>query len=145
MNKTVFMRLWDIYNGLLTQTQQEITNLYFNLDLTVSEIAEEKGISRQAVSECLKTSEAQLEEYENILHFAELTNQWCLGASFQLTDALRWAEAFRSAHPEFTEDIERLVLILNKDYSEEAETVLQNPEARKTLDRHYGKRSGGNN
>ncbi len=55
MNKTVFMRLWDIYNGLLTLTQQEITNLYFNLDLTVSEIAEEKGISRQAVSEDRKS------------------------------------------------------------------------------------------
>ena len=42
MDKISFMRLWDIYNGLLTPTQQELTNLYFNLDLTVSEIADEK-------------------------------------------------------------------------------------------------------
>lgn len=69
MDKFSFIGLWDVYSGLLTETQQEITNLYFNLDLTVSEIAKEKGISRQAVSECLKGCKAQLEEYEDKLHF----------------------------------------------------------------------------
>ena len=53
MDKIMFMRLWDLYGGLLTENQREITGLYFNLDLTVSEIAEQKGISRQGVSECL--------------------------------------------------------------------------------------------
>ena len=48
----------------MTPTQQEITDLYFNLDLTLSEIAEQKGITRQGVSECLKTCKKQLEEYE---------------------------------------------------------------------------------
>ena len=102
------MRLWDLYNGLLTPTQQEITNLYFNLDLTVSEIAEEKGISRQAVSECLKTCKTQLEEYESKLKFAETNTQSGL-------EAVKWAEEFKSAHPEFAEDIERLVRILNNN------------------------------
>ena len=71
MNKFSLIGLWDVYSGLLTETQQEITNLYFNLDLTVSEIAKEKGISRQAVSECLKSCRLQLEEYEKKLHFFE--------------------------------------------------------------------------
>ena len=71
MDKFSFIGLWDVYSGLLTETQQEITNLYFNLDLTVSEIAKEKGISRQAVSECLKGCKTQLEEYEGKLHFYE--------------------------------------------------------------------------
>ena len=71
MDKFSFIGLWDVYSGLLTETQQEITNLYFNLDLTVSEIAKEKGISRQAVSECLKGCKTQLEEYEDKLHFYE--------------------------------------------------------------------------
>ena len=79
MDKFSFITLWDAYNGLLTQTQQEITDLYFNLDLTVSEIAAEKNVSRQAVSECLKGCKKQLEEYEDKLHFcaklAELTSQ----------------------------------------------------------------------
>lgn len=71
MDKFSFIGLWDVYSGLLTETQQEITDMYFNLDLTVSEIAKEKGVSRQAVSECLKGCKAQLEEYEGKLHFCE--------------------------------------------------------------------------
>ena len=69
MDKIQFMRLWDLYGKLLTPNQQEITDMYFNLDLTVSEIAKVKGVSRQAVSECLKGCKIQLEEYEEKLHF----------------------------------------------------------------------------
>ena len=69
MDKLSFIGLWDVYSGLLTETQQEITDMYFNLDLTVSEIAKVKGVSRQAVSECLKGCKIQLEEYEEKLHF----------------------------------------------------------------------------
>ncbi|MCH5146446.1 MAG: DNA-binding protein [Clostridiales bacterium] len=75
MNKLEFMRLWDAYSALLTPTQQEITNLYFNLDLTLSEIAAEKGITRQAVSDCMSGCKKQLEEYESKLHVVELTNE----------------------------------------------------------------------
>ena len=75
MNKIEFMRLWDTYSVLLTPTQQEITDMYFNLDLTVSEIAIEKGISRQAVSECLSGCRKQLEWYEEKLHVVELKNE----------------------------------------------------------------------
>ena len=67
MDKFTFIALWDVYRGLLTLTQREITDMYFNMDLTVSEIAEQKGISRQAVSECLKGCKKQLEEYEEKL------------------------------------------------------------------------------
>ena len=38
-----FLRLWDIYNPLLTEHQREVTDLYFNCDLSLAEIAEEKG------------------------------------------------------------------------------------------------------
>ena len=62
MDKFSFIGLWDVYSGLLT-------DMYFNLDLTVSEIAKVKGVSRQAVSECLKGCKIQLEEYEEKLHF----------------------------------------------------------------------------
>ena len=75
MDNIEFMRLWDAYSGLLTPTQQEITNLYFNLDLTISEIAQEKGISRQAVSDCLNGCKKQLEELENKLRVVELNDE----------------------------------------------------------------------
>ena len=66
-----FMRLWDIYSPLLTATQREITDLYFNYDLSLGEIAEQKGVSRQSVSDCLKKCRKQLEEYEKKLAFCK--------------------------------------------------------------------------
>lgn len=125
MNKTEFMRLWDIYNGILTPTQREFTDLYFNFDLTVSEIAAEKGVSRQAVSECLQTCKKQLEELENKLGFAKNIDKISLEISFLLTDVNVWAENFKLANPEFTEELQKLSEILNKDYSDEVSAALK--------------------
>jgi len=108
MDKFTFIGLWDVYGGLLTDVRKEITDMYFNLDLTVSEIAKEKGISRQAVSDCLKGCKKQLEGYEEKLHILK-----------KLTDTAKWAESFKASHGEFAADIQRLEDILNKDYSEE--------------------------
>ena len=65
-----FLRLLDLYSPLLTATQREITDLYFNYDLSLAEIAEQKGVSRQSVSDCLNKSRKQLESYEDKLGFA---------------------------------------------------------------------------
>ena len=62
-----FLRLLDQYSPLLTATQREITDLYFNYDLSLGEIAEEKGVSRQSVSDCLQKCRKQLEKYEEKL------------------------------------------------------------------------------
>ena len=118
------MRLWDAYSGLLTPTQREITNLYFNLDLTVSEIAEQKGISRQAVSECLNGCKKQLEEFVEKLRFDKLNREYSLQISFMLTDCGRWAEKFKAAHPEFAKEVEELTDIFEKDYSAEVVSAL---------------------
>ena len=64
-----FLRLWDLYSPLLTATQREITDLYFNYDLSLAEIAEQKGVSRQSVSDCLQKCRKQLEKYEEKLGF----------------------------------------------------------------------------
>ena len=112
MDKFSFIGLWDVYSGLLTETQQEITNLYFNLDLTVSEIAKEKGISRQAVSECLKGCKAQLEEYEGKLHIFERLQKAGLEISAVITKASVWADKFSAEHAECAEEIEELRKIL---------------------------------
>ena len=128
MNKITFMRLWDVYSGLLTPTQQEITNMYFNLDLTVSEIAAEKGISRQAVSECLSGCKKQLEEYENKLRTVKNLDEYSLQVSYLLTDAGRWAERFAAAHPELSGEVQELLNILDRDYSAEVKSAAANAE-----------------
>ena len=125
MNKTEFMRLWDIYSGILTPTQREFTDLYFNFDLTVSEIAAEKGVTRQAVSDCLKICKKQLEELENKLGFAKNTDKISLEISFMLTDLNKWAENFKLSHPEFEGDLQELSKILDNDYSDEVNEALK--------------------
>lgn len=137
MNKIPLIGLWDTYKGLLTPTQQEITDLYFNLDLTLSEIAEQKGISRQGVSECLKTCKKQLEEYEEKLHFHNRIREACLEFSFAITDIGRWAEKLKANHPELSAEADELINIVNKDYSVEAKELLKNPEALEFLNKDY--------
>ena len=118
------MRLWDLYSKLLTPTQQEITNLYFNLDLTVSEIAETKGVSRQAVSECLATCKSQLSDYEEKMRFSETLRKQDLHLSFFMTDVSRWAEGFLKLHPEYAADIAVLQGLADRDYESEIRSAL---------------------
>lgn len=120
MDKFSFIALWDIYRGLLTATQREITDLYFNLDLTVSEIAAEKGISRQAVSECMQNCKKQLEDYENRLGLLKRINGLGAEHSLKLAKAKKWAEKFALLHPEFAIEADKLLEILDKDYFSEA-------------------------
>ena len=46
--------LWQIYGKLLTNKQYEIINDYYNNDLSLSEIAENNNITRQAVRDVIK-------------------------------------------------------------------------------------------
>ena len=61
----------DAYEGLLTEKQQEILNLYYKEDFSFSEIAENLGISRAAVNDHIKRSTHILTEYEKKLHLVQ--------------------------------------------------------------------------
>mgnify|MGYP001598548601 CR=1 FL=1 len=87
-----FLRLWDIYNPLLTETQREVTDLYFNCDLSLAEIAEQKGCSRQSVSDTLQKARRQMEEYEEKLHFSRRLTESSLAKSLKWTNLVRWAQ-----------------------------------------------------
>ena len=59
----------EIYGALLTKKQYEIIDDYYNQDLSLSEIAENNEITRQAVRDILKKGEKKLFEYEEKLGF----------------------------------------------------------------------------
>lgn len=63
--------LYDFYGELLTQHQKKIYEDFVCNDLSLSEIAEEQGISRQGVHDLIKRSKKILEEYEQKLHLIE--------------------------------------------------------------------------
>ena len=65
--------LCDIYGKLLTEKQFEFINDYYNNDLSLSEIAENNEITRQAVRDIIKKGERKLFEYEEKLLFMKKT------------------------------------------------------------------------
>ena len=72
INKTIkYNKLFSSYRSLLSSTQQEILEAYFCFDLSISEIAENRSISRAAVEDALQKGCSKLEEYEASLHLVE--------------------------------------------------------------------------
>ena len=65
--------LCDLYGKLLTPKQLEFLNDYYNNDLSLSEIAENNEITRQAVRDIIKKGEKKLFEYEEKLLFMKRT------------------------------------------------------------------------
>ena len=57
----------DYYGGLLTEYQTRILSSYYDEDLSLKEIADEEGVSRQAVQDVIKRSSEKLIEYEDKL------------------------------------------------------------------------------
>lgn len=62
-----FSKLLDFYGVLLKNRQKEIMDLYYNSDLSLSEIAENLGISKQGVRDIIKRSENSLLDFDSKL------------------------------------------------------------------------------
>ena len=72
MDKNIKMTmLLDIYGKLLTDKQQDMLDLYYNQNLSLSEIAEEAGITRQGARKIIVEGEKKLTNYEELLGFLE--------------------------------------------------------------------------
>ena len=63
--------LYDFYGELLNDHQKEVYEQFVLDDLSLSEIAQEKGISRQGVHDLIRRCDRILQDYENKLHLIE--------------------------------------------------------------------------
>lgn len=63
--------LLDFYGEMLTKKQRDFIDLYYNEDLSLSEIAENEGITRQGVRDSIKRAEVQLFDMEQKLGLAK--------------------------------------------------------------------------
>lgn len=63
--------LLTLYGNLLTETQRKYMDLYYNEDLSLSEIGDNENITRQAVRTILVKSKKKLQEYEEQLQFMQ--------------------------------------------------------------------------
>ena len=122
-----FLRLWDLYSPLLTQTQREITDLYFNFDLSLAEIAEQKGVSRQSVSDCLHKCRKQLEAYDEKLQFSQLLEKGDRAFSAYMTTVSRWIQT-QKTKGEHTDSVVALEEALSAVLQEHGVEVIENQE-----------------
>jgi len=76
MDKNIEMvMLYEIYGKLLTEKQQAIFEEYYLYNLSLREIAENKKISYQAVRDSIKSSEAMLNNFENIIGMKDMVGK----------------------------------------------------------------------
>ena len=67
MDGVYYNELLALYGGLLTENHRAIAEAYYGLDLSLGEIAEIRGVSRQSVSDALSATRAKLTDYESKL------------------------------------------------------------------------------
>ena len=61
------IELFHIYGELLSSSQKDILVDYLDLDLSITEIAENRGISRSAVDDAIKKGLVKLEYFESVV------------------------------------------------------------------------------
>lgn len=67
--------LFDRYGSILSEKQRRIVDCYYNNDLSLSEIAENEGITRQGVSDMLRRAEKQLRNAESQIGYLSLVKE----------------------------------------------------------------------
>ena len=71
MDRIIVSSLFDVYGGLLTEKQQLMLDLYCNEDLSLAEISENVGITRQGVRDAVNKAVKILNDAEEKLHINE--------------------------------------------------------------------------
>ena len=69
-DRAFICRLLDIYGGTLSERHRDLADLYYNEDLSLAEISENCGLTRQGVRDAVKRAVADLYELEKVLGFA---------------------------------------------------------------------------
>lgn len=72
MDRIIYLStLYEAYKNLFTEKQKKYFEDYYYNDLSLSEIAENENVSRNAVHSQIKIVEEKLEEFENLLQLIE--------------------------------------------------------------------------
>ncbi len=79
------------YGALLTDKQRDMLSMYCEMDLSLSEIATEYQVSRQAVRDSMQRAIASLEEYESKLGYVRLRSE--ISALLTKVDESNWKDA----------------------------------------------------
>ena len=99
--------LFDLYGDLLTDKQRDCFDLHYNQDLSLSEIAELRGTSRQGVYDAVSRAEAQLLRFEQVTH--------SLAREQKITAAAEALRQLAAQSPALCEPLQRVIAALTSD------------------------------
>ncbi len=99
--------LLDFYGDVLTERKKEVLDMYYNEDLSLSEIADQIGISRQGVRDLIKKAEEEIFFLEEKLGLAQKMS----ALKFHSDNMLRIAEN-GGVNPEIQKEIEEIAKII---------------------------------
>jgi len=101
--------LLDFYGDILSERKREIIELYYNEDLSLAEVSEITGISRQGVRDSVKKTESELMQLEEKLGLAKRFED--IGKQLEIAvEALQIAQS----NPEISEgQIEKAINIIS--------------------------------
>ena len=99
--------LLDFYGDVLTERKKEVLDMYYNEDLSLAEIAEQIGISRQGVRDLIKKAEEEIFFLEEKLGLAQKMSALRLHSE----NMLRIAEN-EVLSPEVQKEIEEIAKII---------------------------------
>ena len=74
-NITEFVVIYDLYKGLLTESQRETFEMYYFEDMTLQEIADTKSVSKSAVQDSIKKTEKILLDIEKKVGFKKYKDE----------------------------------------------------------------------
>lgn len=104
-------RYFDSYGALFDEHQREIFEDYICNDMSLAEIADREGMTRQGVSDLVKRISRKLREYEESLHLSERTEQAERIVS-ELQNRIMKYEAPDTVRSEMKELLEQLINVL---------------------------------
>lgn len=114
MDSTELILLYDYYGALLTKRQRECFELRYDQDLSLGEIGEELGISRQGVFDNLSRTEALLINMEEKTGCVRRDRQ-CRKAAEQIVSA---AQVLADYHDETVSQLAREILTSAQELKE---------------------------
>ena len=100
--------LFDLYGELLSDAQRSMFDLYYNDDLSLSEIAENTGITRQGVRDSIKRAEEMLLAFEKKLGLSERLDR----IERKTAEAETLLSDLRRAHPELGAPLDELAALV---------------------------------
>ena len=105
--------LLDFYGEMLTEKQRDMVDYYYNDDLSLSEIAENEGITRQGVRDSIKRAEAQMLEMEDRLglacRFRKISSD--IEEIYTLAQTIRQYSAFPGCPSEVSDSAARIMML----------------------------------